>query len=82
MQTVEVLANPECPHCRHALDHVTRLATEAGVPVAGVDLVHHPEVAGSWEHSPIVRYGRATFAGVPTPDEFRRLLAEGRGKGI
>lgn len=85
MPVVEVLANPDCPHCRHALDHVTRLAVEAGVPVAGIDVVHHPEAAdahGHWERSPVVTYGSASFAGVPTAEQFRDLLRRGGAQGI
>jgi glutaredoxin len=74
---VEVLANPECPHCVHILDEVADMAAHEGVPVAGVDVRHHPEAAHGFEHSPVVLYGRRFVLGMPTLDEFRRLVGHG-----
>lgn len=87
MITVEVVCNPDCAHCVHALDVVTQLALDQGVPIAGVDARAHPERAGAWEHSPLVVVGARAFAGVPTPDEFAALVQEApggasRSKGI
>jgi glutaredoxin len=73
---VTILANPECPHCVHATDLVTDWCCEMGLPVAGVDLPQHPEVARPWrlESSPAVVYeadgARRIFTGFPTHDEF------------
>ena len=77
---LEVLTNPECPHCVHILDDVTAMAERAGIPVAGVDIRHHPEAAHGFEHSPVVLCGPRYVLGMPTPDEFRRLTASGKGE--
>ena len=74
MPAVEVLANPECPHCLRILDHVARFAEAEGVPVAGVDIRHHPEAAHGFEHSPVVYYGHRYVLGMPTLEEFRTLV--------
>lgn len=74
-----ILANSECPHCVHATDTLTAWCLDAGLPVAGVDLVRHPQAA--WkrnvEHSPSVVFeapgGARVFAGFPTHAEFDRL---------
>jgi len=76
---VTILANPECPHCVHATDTLAAWCEELGLPVAGLDIVHNPEVAQRWkvEQSPTLIMDRgdgktAVFAGVPTHDEFVR----------
>lgn len=77
---VTILANADCPHCAHATDALTEWCCEAGIPVAGVDVAHHPEVATRWgvEHSPAVLYetqGRTSvLAGFPSHAEFRDLV--------
>lgn len=72
---VEVLTNPECPHCTHILDDVTEMAQRAGVPIAGIDVRHHPEAAHGFESSPVVLCGARFVLGMPTLDEFSRLTA-------
>lgn len=74
---VTILANPECPHCVQATDTMTTWCEEAGLPVAGVDIAHHPEVAQRWklEHSPALLIDRgdgrtSVFPGFPTHEEF------------
>jgi glutaredoxin len=75
---VEVLTNPSCPHCLHILDEVTDMAVAARVPIAAVDLLHHPEVAEArgFEHSPVVVCGERAIPGMPTPEEFAALVAD------
>lgn len=77
---VTILANAECPHCVHATDTLTDWCCEAGLPVAGVDLAHHPEAGTAWgiERSPSLVYSAADgrprlFAGFPTRAQFQRL---------
>lgn len=77
---VTILANPECPHCVHATDTVAAWCVEMGLPVAGVDILHHPEMALDLriEHSPAILFDRgggraAIFAGLPTHAEFVAL---------
>ena len=74
---VTILANPECPHCVHATDRLAAWCEEIGLPVAGVDVAHHPEMATRWkvEQSPSLVLDRGNgrtevFAGLPTHDEF------------
>lgn len=75
---VTILANADCPHCVQATDTLTDWCWDAGLPVAGVDVRHHPEEAERWrvEHSPalVVEADRdrpaRVFAGIPTHAEF------------
>lgn len=80
---VTILANPECPHCVHATDKLTEWCCEIGAPVAGVDVLHHPEVAKRWnlEESPSILLERPggppkIFAGFPTHAEFLRFMRD------
>lgn len=74
-----ILANADCPHCVQATDTLTDWCCEAGIPVAGLDIAHHEDVAQKLhvEHSPSVLYrvaGRERmFAGFPTHEEFLRF---------
>lgn len=72
---VTILANPGCPHCVHATDTLTEWCVEAGLPVAGIDLAHHPgpAVRLGIEHSPSIVYRGRVLAGLPTHDEFLRF---------
>ena len=79
MLPIEVLANPDCPHCLHALDDVTEAAAQRGVPVAGIDLRHHAEVADGFERSPLFRVGDRVFQGPLDAELLQRLLDEARG---
>lgn len=79
---VTILANPECPHCVHAVDTVALWCIEIGLPVAGLDMPHHPEMVAKHhvEHSPSILFerdgGRTTlFAGLPSHAEFLRMAA-------
>lgn len=78
MRPIEVLANPDCPHCLHALDDVTEAAARGGVPVAGIDLRRHAEVAEGFEHSPLFRVGGRVFQGPLDAELLRALLDEAR----
>lgn len=80
MLPIEVLANPECPHCLHALDEMTDAGVRAGVPVAGVDLRRHPEIAVrmGFEHSPLYRIGGRVHEGPLDAGLVRMLLDEAR----
>lgn len=83
MELVTILANPDCQHCVHATDTLAAWCAEAGLPVAGIDIVHHPEEAERWhvERSPTLVFDRdgmtTVFAGVPTRDEFLRFVRGG-----
>lgn len=74
-RSVTLLANPDCPHCVQAVDRLTEWAIEEGLPVAGVDLRHHPE-AGGWfetEASPVVVFDAPddrVLVGMPTHQAF------------
>ncbi|HVM46168.1 MAG TPA: hypothetical protein VM582_09555 [Candidatus Thermoplasmatota archaeon] len=76
---VTILANAECPHCAHATDTLADWCVEAGVPVAGIDVAHHPEVARRWnlEHSPALvvetERGAQLYPGFPSHQEFLRM---------
>ena len=76
---VTILANPTCPHCVQATDTLTQWCCDEGIPVAGIDLEHHPEAGQRWalEHSPAVVFdaagGPRLYAGFPTHEEFLRL---------
>lgn len=78
---VTILANSDCPHCVQATDTLTGWCCDAGLPVAGIDLLRHPEAATerNVEHSPSVLYqsptGPRIYAGFPTHAEFERLTA-------
>ena len=80
-ELVTILANAECPHCVQATDTLTQWCCEEGLPVAGVDVAHHPEIAQRWdlEHSPAVIYdtgrGARVFPGFPSHAEFLRFTA-------
>ena len=76
-----ILVNAHCPHCLQAVDHLTDWCVESGIPVAGLDLWTHPEVAGGLasEHSPTLVFAGAAgqaervHVGMPTHEEFLRL---------
>lgn len=78
---VTILANADCPHCVHATDTLTDWCCEAGIPVAGLDVTRHRELAQRFdvEGSPALVYqtaaGEEVFTGIPTHDEFLRLTA-------
>ena len=80
--SVTILANPDCPHCVQAVDHLTDWAMEVGLPICAVDLKKHPEVAEAWdcEHSPLVvfqrRDGEDAAPGPLTHQEFLRLARQ------
>lgn len=80
MLPIEVLANPDCAHCRQAIDEVTEAGWQAGVPVAGADLRRHPELALAvgLEHSPLFRVGAHLHAEVLNDRLIQTLLAEAR----
>lgn len=82
MLPIEVLANPDCAHCRRAVDEVTEAAARQGIPVAGVDLRRHPQAAGGYEHSPMVRVGRRLFAGHVDAVLLRDVLAAARDRNV
>ena len=82
MLTIEVLANPDCAHCRHAVDEVTDAAARQGIPVAGVDLRKYPQAAGGFERSPLVRVGRRLFAGHVDAALLREALAAARDRNV
>lgn len=77
--TLFVLANPECPHCLHALDTATDWAVAEHIPIAGVDVRHHPEAEDPWslETSPVLVFrspqGEKVCVGMPARAEFARL---------
>ena len=82
MTALTVLANSECPHCVQAVDLLTDLAVHEGIPIAAIDVAHHPEQAARWdaESSPFLVFaapGRAdaTYAGMPDAEAFHRLAA-------
>lgn len=74
-----ILANASCPHCVHATDTLTDWCSEAGIPVAGLDVAHFREFADEHriEHSPSILYRTGererVFSGMPTHDEFLRF---------
>lgn len=77
---VTILANARCPHCVQATDTLTEWCCEAGLPVAGIDLAHHPDVGARWaiEHSPAIVYHDArgadhVYTGFPSHEEFLQL---------
>lgn len=77
---VTILANPTCPHCVLATDTLTDWCCAEGLPVAGIDLAHHPKAGQRWslEHSPsVVVQADAgptrVFAGFPSHAEFLAL---------
>lgn len=82
MLPIEVLANPDCAHCLHALDEVTDAATREGIPVAGLDLRLHPEVAEQqgFEHSPLFRVGTRLYPGHLDGALLRDILAAARDR--
>lgn len=78
---VTILANPSCPHCVHATDTLTAWCEEAGVPVAGLDALHHPEEVARYqiEQSPSLLIDAGTgdpprvYTGFPDHAEFLAL---------
>ena len=82
MLPIEVLANPDCAHCRHAVDEVMDAAARQGIPVAGVDLRRYPQAAGGFEHSPMVRVGDRLFAGHVDARLLRDVLAAARDRNV
>lgn len=77
--TLFVLANPDCPHCVHAMDTMTDWAVEEHIPVAGVDVRHHPQIEDAWalESSPVLvfrgTHGEHVHVGMPDRASFTEL---------
>ena len=84
MLPIEVLANPDCAHCRRAVDEVADAAAQEGIPVAGLDLRRHPEAAlrHGFEHSPLFRVGSRVYPGQLDGALLRDVLAAARDRNV